>query len=137
VTHVSCVKHRKPGKAPSLRVDYQCGLIRYSEWVCLEHKGYAGKKAESWWRARHPGVIPKSIDDALAWISHLATPSEIQVRPNGRFSEIINARFDPCATAKTRCAPSAIARPAGMAGSMPASASMTRAGTRAGKPFAA
>jgi DNA repair protein RadD len=141
VTHVSYAKHRKPGKTPSLRVDYQCGLTRYSEWVCLEHRGYARRRAESWWRARNPGVIPKSIDGALTWIRHLATPVEIQVRPNGRFSEIINARFVPCGTnqsdPQTDSAPSATARPGRMAGSMPAIPSMTRVATRPGKPFAA
>jgi DNA repair protein RadD len=141
VTHVSYAKHRKPGKAPSLRADYQCGLTRYSEWVCLEHQGYARRRAESWWRARNPGVIPKSIDGALTWIRHLATPVEIQVRPNGRFSEIINARFDPCAPnqsdPQTDSAPSVTARPGRMAGSMLATPSMTRVATRPGKPFAA
>ena len=115
VDHVSYAKHRKPGKPPSLRVEYQCGLVTYSEWICLQHKGYARKKAEIWWRKRNDGVIPKSIDGALTWIKYLATPTEIHVRPNGRFSEIINARFAPCSDIHTGIhavsAPFATARP--------------------------
>ena len=45
-------RHEKPGKPPSLRVDYHCGLVRHCEWVCLEHGGYAGRKALQWWRRR-------------------------------------------------------------------------------------
>jgi len=125
VDRVSYAKHRKPGKPPSLRIEYQCGLVTYSEWVCLQHKGYARKKAEIWWRARNAGVIPKSIDGALTWIKYLATPLEIQVRPNGRFSEITNARFEPCAVSQTGSAPSATARPEALAGSMQTTGSMT------------
>ena len=53
-------RHEKPGKPPSLRVDYHCGLVRHREWVCLEHEGYAGQKAVAVvappgrWRARVP-----------------------------------------------------------------------------------
>src|SRR3954466_9399503 len=30
---VSYRRHEKPGRRPSLRVDYQCGLLRHREWV--------------------------------------------------------------------------------------------------------
>jgi DNA repair protein RadD len=136
IDHVSYAKHRKSGKPPSLRIDYQCGLVTYSEWVCLEHKGYARKKAEIWWRKRNAGVIPKSIDGALTWIKYLATPSEIHVRPNGRFAEIINARFAPCSDIQTGSAPSATARPAALVGSTRITGSMTRAATRPDPIFA-
>ena len=41
VSEVSYRRHEKPGKPPSLRVDYSCGLVRHSEWICFEHTGYA------------------------------------------------------------------------------------------------
>jgi DNA repair protein RadD len=47
--------HRKRGAgddAPkSLRVDYKIGWHRWkSEWVCLEHDGFARQKAVAWWK---------------------------------------------------------------------------------------
>ncbi len=42
-------KHEKPDKPPSLRVDFVCGMLTISEWVCLEHEGFARQKATRWW----------------------------------------------------------------------------------------
>ena len=55
VTRVSYARHDKTGKPPSLRVDYWSGLSSHSEWVCIEHQGYARQKAASWWANRAPG----------------------------------------------------------------------------------
>jgi len=94
VTRVSYGRHDKPGKPPSLRVDYWSGIVAHSEWVCLEHEGYARQKAASWWARRAPGMpLPKRVDEALACSSQLRCPSEIAVRPSGRFTEIVGARF--------------------------------------------
>jgi DNA repair protein RadD len=50
----------------TLRVDYQVGWHEYkSEWVCLEHEGYARWKAEQWWRARSNDPIPGTVQDAV------------------------------------------------------------------------
>ncbi len=126
VTGVSYRRHEKEGGRPSLRVDYQCGLVRHSEWVCLEHTGYARQKAIAWWRQRAPqGPVPTSVTDALTQTHELAVPAEIAVRPSGRFTEIVRHRFAPCPSPS--CAPSAAASPAASAGSTPASRSATPA----------
>ena len=49
VEDVEFRKHIK--ETPSLRVSYQCGIDTFSEWICLEHRGFARTKAEVWWRA--------------------------------------------------------------------------------------
>jgi DNA repair protein RadD len=87
-------RHDKPGKPPSLRVDYHCGLVRHREWVCLEHEGYAGTKAAAWWR-RHDGSseVPATVDEALARVDELRRPVQIAVRPSGRYTEVVHARF--------------------------------------------
>ena len=58
VRDVEYRRHRKPGAPDSLRVDYLVGAKVVSEWVCVEHSGYAREKAVAWWRqrgdARHP-----------------------------------------------------------------------------------
>jgi DNA repair protein RadD len=94
VTWVSYYRHEKPGKPPSLRVDYHCGLVRHSEWVCPEHGGYATSKAVQWWRRRANGLPPPTtVDEALARTGELLEPIQIAVRPNGRFTEVVNARL--------------------------------------------
>ncbi len=94
VTRVSYARHDKPGKPPSLRVDYWSGLTSHSEWVCIEHQGYPRQKAASWWANRAPGVpLPADVEEALACTAQLKCPAEIAVRPSGRFTEIVAARF--------------------------------------------
>jgi DNA repair protein RadD len=87
-------RHDKPGRPPSLRVDYHCGLVRHREWVCLEHGGYAGQKAAAWWRRRDGSSdVPATVDEALARAEELRQPVQIAVRPNGRYTEVVHARF--------------------------------------------
>jgi len=94
VTRVSYARHEKPGKPPSLRVDYWSGLSSHSEWVCIEHAGYPRQKAASWWANRAPGMpLPKGVNEALAVSNKLRCPAHIAVRPSGRFTEIVGARF--------------------------------------------
>jgi DNA repair protein RadD len=94
VTRVSYARHDKTGKPPSLRVDYWSGLSSHSEWVCIEHQGYARQKAASWWANRAPGLpLPRGVDEALAVSQRLKCPSQIAVRPSGRYTEIVGARF--------------------------------------------
>lgn len=50
----------------SLRVDYRVGWHEYkSEWICLEHDGYARQKAVAWWRQRSPDPVPDSVERAI------------------------------------------------------------------------
>ena len=94
VTEVSYARHEKPGKPPSLRVDYWSGLTQHSEWVCLEHSGYARQKAVTWWAQRAPGLpVPGRVEEALCHTAHLKRPAQIAVRAQGRYTEIVGARF--------------------------------------------
>lgn len=94
VSAITYGRHEKPGKPPSLRVDYRCGITRHSEWICFEHTGYARNKAAAWWRKRSPAPVPTTIAKALAMSEALARPSQIRVRPRGRFSEITGYRME-------------------------------------------
>ena len=127
--------HEKPGGRTTLQVDYQCGLVRHREWVCFEHTGYARQKAVAWWRQRGRGLpVPADVTEALARSGQLSAPSEIAVRPSGRFTEIIGVRFDPCPPAS---APSATASHAASAGSTRNSPSRIPAATTVGAGSAA
>jgi len=87
-------KHTKIGSPTSMRVEYTCGLTIHRSWVCFEHEGFARSKAHGWWR-RMGGVMPppETVDEALARTEELRTPTEIQVRPAGKFFEVVGYRF--------------------------------------------
>ena len=67
----------------TMRVDYRIGLKDWhSEFVCLEHSGFAFHKAKRWWRERSPDPIPDSIEQAvaIAEAGGVATSLRITVR---------------------------------------------------------
>ena len=135
---VSYTRHDKRGGLPSLKVTYSSGLTTYSEWVCIEHRGYARQKAAEWWRQRATGLpAPLSVDEAIAQVAQLARPSEIAVRPSGRYFEITGHRFASCVMSTPASAPSATGNLAALAGSTRSSASPTRSGTQVASTSAA
>jgi len=87
-------RHRKVGKPDSLRVDYVCGLRMVTEYVCLEHIGYARTKALQWIERRDPTGTVNSVGDALRLSHKLRRPVEILVRREGQYDRVINWRFD-------------------------------------------
>lgn len=103
VSRVDYRPHHKPGSATTLRIDYYCGLTRYSEWICLEHTGYARDKAERWWKQRtsYPELVtvPSTVEVALEQASFLGQPTHIRVRPDGRFWRIVGSKFPETARA--------------------------------------
>ena len=110
VLDVSYHVHTKRGAdedAPkTMRVDYRLGLtFHVSEWVCVEHAGYAGTKAAAWWRARSPDPLPESAQRAveIADGGGLAWTQRVTVRswPGRRWPEVVHAELgdlpEPCA----------------------------------------
>ena len=93
VDRVAYFRHDKPGGASSMRVEYHCGWTVHREWICFEHTGFARSKAERWWRARSSNPIPSTIDDALKSANSLPAPAQIQIRPSGKYFEIVGTRF--------------------------------------------
>lgn len=107
--HVS----RNSGK-PTLQVTYHCGLSRFREWVCIEHDGYAGRKAARWWRERTDAPLHLTVDAALELVDQLRTPDQIQVDTNERYPRIVGHAFaEPEAEGEPA---SSAARDAGAAG---------------------
>ena len=60
-------------------------------------------KAVAWWRAGPRAPVPRTVDEALARADELRQPVQIAVRPSGRFTEVVHARFaSPCLCAVCR-----------------------------------
>ena len=84
----------KGGKPDSMRVDYSAGMVCHSEWICLEHDGRARDIAYQWWRRRsRDGKVPQTIDEALDLAPTLPKPVAIQVKPDGKYTRVVAARF--------------------------------------------
>jgi DNA repair protein RadD len=87
--------HRKPGKIPSLRVQYRCGLSMFREWICLDHPGYAGQRAQDWWRQRFgPQKKTATVADAagnlFASQAILEYTKTIEVVKRTKYYEIVS-----------------------------------------------
>ena len=78
---------------PSIKVSYFCGLQMFNEWVCLEHPGFASKKAREWWRQRHAEEPPITTYEALKRVSELRTPKSIKVWTNKKHPEVLSYEY--------------------------------------------
>lgn len=92
VAKVVYQRHQKRDKPDSLRVSYYTtGLRRFDEWVLLEHSGAAQHKARLWWMRRNGGKpAPETVTEALELCPQLAVPTEIKVRVDTKFPEILD-----------------------------------------------
>lgn len=93
-------RHAKPGKVPSLRVTYQCGLRRFSEWICVEHAGMARVRALEWWLKRDAaGPAPRTVEEALPRAWGLPSPARITVDETEKYPRIVGWEWDEAAEA--------------------------------------
>jgi DNA repair protein RadD len=84
----------------SLRVDYKLGWHKYqSEWVCLEHEGFARQKAVAWWKKRSNDPVPATAQEAVDIANNggLALTKSITVRTvtGEEFSRITECELGP------------------------------------------
>ena len=93
VSRVTYSMHRKEGMPPSMKVNYHCGLRTFHEYVCLEHSGFALKKAREWWKKRSESTPPATTVEALEASSLLPFPKRINVWINKKYPEIMHAEL--------------------------------------------
>jgi len=87
-------RHTKVGKPDSLRVDYfENSLSWYSEWICLEHGGFAAKKARRWWERHGGDPDVTTITEALHVTELLKRSSRIFVQEDGKYWRVLRHRF--------------------------------------------
>jgi DNA repair protein RadD len=107
VDHITYSRHEKLGRPPMVKVTYYCGLRSFSEYVCIEHEGFAQRKARQWWRERSSfnsndkgSPFPISTDAALEQSSALFTATHLRVWVNKQYPEILAHCFDGTAFGK-------------------------------------
>lgn len=98
VTEVEIKRHVKAGSDRAvLRVVYHGKYEQHSEWVCLEHDGYARTKAENWWKRRFKEPAPASVTDAMNRMflaqELLAMTQTIRVRQRGKYTEVLSVEI--------------------------------------------
>jgi DNA repair protein RadD len=87
-------RHSKTGKPDSLRVDYYYGMIdKYSEWICLQHEGFAKRKAMQWIR-KVTDLNIDTVDEALEHCSEFKQPSKIIVDNNSKYPAVVGYLFE-------------------------------------------
>lgn len=91
---ISFTRHQKLTNPPTVRVSYLCGLREFSEWVCIEHTNYAGRKAREWWRQRSDSEPPASVEEFLLNTDKLKVATQLKVWINKKYPEILSACFD-------------------------------------------
>ena len=83
----------------TLRVEYWEGVMSVaSEYICIEHRGFARHKAEKWWLRRDKYIedvkdVPKTVADALSFAQDLLEPQEVHTRFDGKYDEVVGYLF--------------------------------------------
>ena len=93
VLNATYAKHSSKSGKDTLKVMYYTTGLMFTEYVCLEHSGMAGKMARDWWRKRHAMEPPATIDAALLHIANLRCPRYIRVHVNLKYPQIVGTEF--------------------------------------------
>jgi DNA repair protein RadD len=94
IDHISCDIHTKIGSPPMMKLTYYCGVKSFTEFVCIEHQNFAGRKARQWWKERTDMPYPASTEQAMGLLGALVTPTQMRVWTNKQYPEIMAFCFD-------------------------------------------
>lgn len=87
-------EHRKVDRPPTIQASYFCGLRMFREWICLEHEGFARKKARDWWRQASVNLDPpETTAEGLTRLNELREPTSIRVLINRKYPEIMEVYY--------------------------------------------
>ena len=84
--------HKKSFKPDMVKVSYQSGLTFFTEYVCIQHPGYAGYKAQHW--VNYRGGEATTAIELLNEAGTLKKPSRIKVDTRGKYPLIVDFEFD-------------------------------------------
>jgi len=89
--------HTKFGSPNMMKVSYMTQGKTFNEYVCFEHRGFAGHKAKNWVNFRMVNPTNKPVDTdgliALACGGGLKEPAKVLVDTSGRFPVISDVEF--------------------------------------------
>lgn len=95
VEHITYTEHSKHDRPPMMKATYYCGYKMFEEFICIEHDGFAGRKARQWWRERSNGLLPpQTTREALEAAAQLAPATHLRVWINKKYPEILKTCFD-------------------------------------------
>ena len=94
IDHITYTQHNKMDKPPAMKVSYYCGFKHFEEYVCLEHEGFAARKARMWWSERSEYAVPETTEQALSTTNLLKTPTHLRVWINKKYPEIMKHCYD-------------------------------------------
>jgi DNA repair protein RadD len=94
VDDVFISRHVKDGSRDSIRIQYRSGMMFFSEWVCLDHDGYAGIRAQNWWRKRmgptkQQVTVKMALENFLFPQALAEWTKTVTVKKAGKFFEIL------------------------------------------------
>ena len=93
VNSVEYVGNNSFGGPSTVKAVYNCEGRKVTEYICIEHKGFAKHKADHWVKFRG-GEKCNSVDELMARSSMLTTPSEICVQKKGKHYVVSDAKFE-------------------------------------------
>lgn len=89
VDKVAYTKHIKANSPAMVKVIYKCGLRCFTEYVCIEHPGYAGHKAYHW--VKYRGGMAKTAEQLIS--EELKEPAKIKVDTSKKYPMIVDYVF--------------------------------------------
>lgn len=94
VTRVAYERHQKADRPDSIRVQYYCGLRRFTHYITPEHGGNPRRRSEHWWMLHQGGQMPESTRECLTAIDRLAVPASIRVWENKKYPSVEDWMFN-------------------------------------------
>lgn len=97
VDQMIAARHKgRNGKTDSMRVDYFCGVRRFSKWVCFEHRGFPRQDAEGWWKLHqgNTGEPPATVEEGVQRFTECRKPYYLKVWVNAKYPEIVGYDFE-------------------------------------------
>jgi len=78
-----------------LKVTYYCGLTPFTDYLCVEHEGWAQRKARELWSKGTDVPMPPTTAEALDVASEVLKPvTHLRVWTNQKYPEVLGRCYD-------------------------------------------
>jgi DNA repair protein RadD len=88
--------HCKKDRPDMVKVNYYCGFNSFTEYVCPQHEGFAGRKARDWCHIRgmYATDMPETAEELLEKSGKLKVATSLRIWVNKKHPEIMAHCFD-------------------------------------------